>query len=73
MIYVTEGTLRVGPDEVHAGMSIAIRGGRRYGFRTTGPHEFINYRADLATLLMGTDKVPRTELSGTFLATSQPA
>ena len=73
MIYVTEGTLRVGPDAVHAGMSIAIRGGRRYGFRTTGAHEFINYRADLATLLMGTDKVPRTELSGTFLATSQPA
>lgn len=64
LIHVTQGTLQVGRDAVTAGMTIAVRGGRRYGFRTPGPYEFINYRADISTIVKGNEKVPKYERAG---------
>ena len=36
IIHVLSGALQVGPRKVSAGMSIAIPGQQRYGFRTDG-------------------------------------
>lgn len=44
LIHVISGTLQVGPTRVDAGSTIAVPANRRYGFRTKGPFEFINYR-----------------------------
>jgi quercetin dioxygenase-like cupin family protein len=46
MITVTEGELQVGPDRVPAVRTLAIPAGRRYGYRTKGPWEFVNFRSD---------------------------
>jgi hypothetical protein len=67
LIHVTEGALQVGRHTVCAGMTIAVRNGRRYGFRTRGPFEFINYRSDISNVIMGTQKQPSAELAGRFL------
>ena len=52
IIRVMSGELRVGRVTVSAGMSIAVPGELRYGFRTPGPYSFLNYRRD-ASLYVG--------------------
>src|SRR5438874_552137 len=49
IIHVLSGELRVGPNVVAAGTSVAIPGNYRYGFRTPGPFSFLNYRRDAST------------------------
>ncbi|HEX4082919.1 MAG TPA: hypothetical protein VHX40_08150 [Acidimicrobiales bacterium] len=57
IIRVMTGELRVGRVTVTAGMSIAVPGELRYGFRTPGPYSFLNYRRD-ASLYVGTPGSP---------------
>ncbi len=61
MITVTEGTLRVGPLSVPAGSTIAVPGNRRYGFRTTGAYEFVNYRPDVSFIFTQPGEPARLE------------
>jgi quercetin dioxygenase-like cupin family protein len=61
IIHVLSGALQVGPRTVSAGMSIAIPGGQRYGFRTTGGYSFLNYRADASTVVTAPGSEPRLE------------
>jgi quercetin dioxygenase-like cupin family protein len=61
IIHVLSGALQVGPRRVEAGMSIAISGGERYGFRTTGAYSFLNYRADASTVVTTPGSEPRLE------------
>ena len=62
IIHVLTGELHVGPAVVSAGMSVAIPGNYRYGFRTPGPFSFLNYRRDASTYVAqpGTDPVLET-------------
>lgn len=62
IIHVTEGELKVGSLRVSSGMSIAVPSSLRYGFRTSGPFRFINYRPDLSTYLgsPGTEPILET-------------
>jgi uncharacterized cupin superfamily protein len=52
IIRVMTGELRIGRASVIPGMSVAIPGGYRYGFRTPGSFSFLNYRRD-ASLYVG--------------------
>jgi hypothetical protein len=61
IIRVTTGELRVGRIAVFAGMSIAIPGGYRYGFRSPGPFTFVNYRRDASTFVGSPGIPPRLE------------
>jgi uncharacterized cupin superfamily protein len=61
IIHVLSGVLQVGPRRVEAGMSIAISGGERYGFRTNGAFSFLNYRADVSTVVTTPGSEPRLE------------
>jgi len=61
IIHVLSGALQVGPRRVEAGMSIAISGGERYGFRTNGAFSFLNYRADASTVVTAPGSEPRLE------------
>src|SRR5262249_50307035 len=49
IIHVLSGALQMGRDTVGAGMSVAIPGNHRYGFRTSGKFAFLNYRSDVST------------------------
>jgi quercetin dioxygenase-like cupin family protein len=46
MLTVTEGSLQVGRDTATPLMTLAIPADRRYGFRSKGPWEFVNFRLD---------------------------
>jgi quercetin dioxygenase-like cupin family protein len=48
LIHVTRGTLRIGPSVARPATTVAIPGDRRYGFRTTEPWDFLNYRRDMS-------------------------
>ncbi len=61
LITVTEGTLQVGPLQVTAGSTIAIAADRRYGFRTKGAYEFVNYRPDVSFITTSPGEPPRLE------------
>jgi quercetin dioxygenase-like cupin family protein len=52
IIHVLSGSLQFGRQTVGPGMSIAIPAERRYGFRSTEPFSFLNYRADASTVTM---------------------
>ncbi|MGO8864543.1 MAG: hypothetical protein ACLQRH_27760 [Acidimicrobiales bacterium] len=61
IIHVLSGALQVGRRRVEAGMSIAIAGGERYGFRTSAAFSFLNYRADASTVVTTPGSEPRLE------------
>lgn len=61
IIHVLSGALQVGPRTVSAGMSIAIPGGERYGFRTGAAYSFLNYRADVSTVVTTPGSEPHLE------------
>jgi hypothetical protein len=61
IIHVLSGALQVGPRTVAAGMSIAIPGGQRYGFRTNSAFSFLNYRADVSTVVTTPGSEPHIE------------
>jgi quercetin dioxygenase-like cupin family protein len=61
IIHVLSGALQVGPRKVSAGMSIAIPGQQRYGFRTDGAFSFVNYRANASTVVTTPGSEPRLE------------
>jgi quercetin dioxygenase-like cupin family protein len=63
IIHVLEGGLQVGPLKVDPGMSIAVPRDVRYGFRTTGPFRFLNYRRDVAAFTGAPRSEPQVELS----------
>jgi hypothetical protein len=46
LMCVTGGEIQMGPSALHAGETVSIPGGRRYGFRAAGPTSFLNYRCD---------------------------
>lgn len=49
IIHILDGEMRIGRHLLTAGMSVAIPGGRRYGFRVSKRCRFLNYRRDAAT------------------------
>jgi hypothetical protein len=49
IIFMIEGSIRLGTTVVAEGQSVAVPANRRYGFRTTGPFRFLNYRGDVAS------------------------
>jgi quercetin dioxygenase-like cupin family protein len=49
IIHLLDGEMRVGRLKLVPGMSIAIPGGTRYGFRTPAGYAFLNYRRDAST------------------------
>jgi hypothetical protein len=51
LIYVRDGGFRVGPLEAKPGMLLAVPAGRRYGIRSGGPFDFLNYRRDVSTIV----------------------
>jgi quercetin dioxygenase-like cupin family protein len=57
LIYVTAGRLEFGALTVLAGSLVAVPEHTRYGFKTTGDFEFVNYRRDAAYV----HKDPRSE------------
>ena len=61
IIHVLTGELRVGPNVVGAGTSVAIPGNYRYGFRTPGPFSFLNYRRDASTYTAAPGSDPMVE------------
>jgi quercetin dioxygenase-like cupin family protein len=61
IIHVLSGALQVGPRTVAAGMSIGIPGGQRYGFRTNSAFSFLNYRADVSTVVTTPGSEPHIE------------
>lgn len=48
IIHVLDGQIDIGRLSAAAGMSIAVPGNFRYGFRARGPFRFVNYRPDAA-------------------------
>jgi hypothetical protein len=52
IIRMLTGTIHMGRVALDAAMSVAIPGDHRYGFRSTGPFSFLNYRRD-ASLYVG--------------------
>ncbi|MBO0728199.1 MAG: hypothetical protein J2P57_03000 [Acidimicrobiaceae bacterium] len=61
IIRVTSGELHIGRTLVRAGMSVAIAGGHRYGFRTKGAFSFLNYRRDASWYVAAPGSVPVLE------------
>jgi quercetin dioxygenase-like cupin family protein len=61
IIHVLTGELRVGRLRVGPGMSIAIPGNYRYGFRAPGPFSFVNYRRDVSEIVLTPGNPPRLE------------
>jgi mannose-6-phosphate isomerase-like protein (cupin superfamily) len=61
IIHVLEGELRVGTLTVPAGTSIAVPANLRYSFRTSQPFRFLNYRADVSTILLKPGSEPILE------------
>ncbi|HVX22611.1 MAG TPA: hypothetical protein VHB02_14785 [Acidimicrobiales bacterium] len=70
LITVTEGALQVGPDTVGAVKTVAIPAERRYGFRTSGPWEFVNFRLDASWYTAAPGSVPIRERIGAGTETS---
>jgi quercetin dioxygenase-like cupin family protein len=64
MITVTEGELQVGRDTVPAVRTLAIPADRRYGYRTKGPWEFVNFRSDASWYVGGPGTEPIRERIG---------
>lgn len=61
IIHVTIGELKVGRLRVKPGMSIAVPADRRYGFRTDGPVQYLNYRAAPSTVTHAPGSEPELE------------
>jgi quercetin dioxygenase-like cupin family protein len=61
IIRVLDGELRVGRITLRPGMSIAIPGGARYGFRTPAGYSFLNYRRDASTCVVAPGSPPVLE------------
>jgi mannose-6-phosphate isomerase-like protein (cupin superfamily) len=61
IIHVLEGEIDVGPVHISAGMGVAVPGDRRYGFKSTGPLRFLNYRRDISTVVHGVGTEPELE------------
>lgn len=61
IIRVTSGQLQMGRTTVGAGMSVAIAGGYRYGFRTPGAFSFLNYRRDASLYVAAPGSAPLVE------------
>jgi quercetin dioxygenase-like cupin family protein len=68
IIHVLTGELHVGREVVGPGMSIAIPGGYRYGFRTPGPFSFLNFRRDASTYVSTPGSTPVLETVDTWRA-----
>jgi hypothetical protein len=61
VIHVLNGTMRVGPIRIPAGLALAVEGGRRYGYRTDGRLRFLNYRRDVSTYVREPNGEPQIE------------
>jgi len=61
IIHVVSGALRVGPQLLPAGTSVAIPRERRYALRTTGPFSFLNYRRDASSVVVAPGSEPHLE------------
>jgi mannose-6-phosphate isomerase-like protein (cupin superfamily) len=68
IIRVLTGELQVGRTTVPAGMSVAIPGNYRYGFRTPGAYSFLNYRRDASTYVAAPGSEPIIETIDSFRA-----
>jgi mannose-6-phosphate isomerase-like protein (cupin superfamily) len=61
IIHILDGEMRMGRHRLTPGMSVAIPGGRRYGFRLPKGCRFLNYRRDLATVTFAPGSPPMLE------------
>jgi quercetin dioxygenase-like cupin family protein len=61
VMHVTVGELRVGSVQAPAGTSVFIPAGFRYGFRTPGAWEFLNYRRGIAYQVRRPSDEPQLE------------
>jgi hypothetical protein len=57
-----DGHMQVGPISVDKGMTVAIPAERRYGFRTKGAFEFINFRLAPCTVVVRPGQPPKFDL-----------
>jgi len=48
IIYIVDGALRSGPNEVSAGMAVAVPADRQYSLRSEGHFRFLNFRSDVS-------------------------
>ncbi len=61
ILYVIDGSMRVGREVVRAGACVAVPSDLRYSFRTDGPLRFLNYRRDASTVLKAPGSAPYLE------------
>jgi mannose-6-phosphate isomerase-like protein (cupin superfamily) len=63
LIYVRDGGFKVGPLEARPGMLLAVPAGRRYGIRSEGPFDFLNYRRDVSDIVTTPGSDPTLEVA----------
>jgi uncharacterized cupin superfamily protein len=65
IIHVLSGEIQVGRITLGPGMSIAVPGGTRYGFRAPVEYSFVNYRRDLTTTILAPGATPTIDTAET--------
>jgi hypothetical protein len=68
IIHVLHGEIQSGPLRITPGMALAVPGGIRYGFRSSGPFAFLNYRRNASMVAQGPNEEPREETVAAFRA-----
>jgi hypothetical protein len=63
IIFLLEGEMQVGRVGISAGQAIAVPADRRYGYRTKGAYEFLNYRKDASYYTRRPGDAPHLESS----------
>jgi hypothetical protein len=61
IIHILDGEMQLGRHRLTPGMSVAIPGNRRYGFRIPSGCRFLNYRRDLASATFAPGTPPTIE------------
>jgi uncharacterized cupin superfamily protein len=65
IIHILSGEIQVGRITLRPGMSIAVPGGTRYGFRAPIEYSFVNYRRDITTTILGPGATPSIDTAET--------
>ena len=68
IFHILDGEMRIGGHRLTPGMSVAIPGGRRYGFRLPKGCRFLNYRRDASTATFAPGSPPMLETVERLLA-----
>jgi hypothetical protein len=65
IIHMLSGQINVGRVTLRPGMSIAVPGGTRYGFRALHDYSFVNYRRDITTTVLAPGATPSIDTAET--------